>query len=156
MKIQLGFSEVRAFNGITLILLKMSAPFPQTVRWKSSQCHSFSSRNQPRASRASPGTQNPFLPWCSSLSYSLALQSLSWLEHRRDSYQLVTHHRVLSLPARGNNGLSQQQLGTGGLCSNLLNKKFSRWSGGSMLSTQVWDTETRKHLQAEGINLLPC
>lgn len=102
------------------------------------------------------GLRIPSLPRCSSLSYSLALQSLSWLEHRRDSYQLVTHHRVLSLPARGNNGLSQQQLGTGGLCSNLLNKKFSRWSGGSMLSTQVWDTETRKHLQEEGINLLPC
>lgn len=31
-EIQLGFSEVRALNGITLIFLKMPTPFPQTVR----------------------------------------------------------------------------------------------------------------------------
>lgn len=156
MKIQLGFSEVRALNGITLILLKMSTPFPQTVRWKSSQRHSFSSRNQPRASSASPGTQNPFPP---TVFFSVVLLGIAkFIMTGTQTWQLPVGDTssCLSLPARGNNGLSQQQLGAGGLCSNLLNKKFSRWSGGSMLSTQVWDTETGKHLQAEGINLLPC
>lgn len=38
-----------------------SVPFPQTVRWESSQHHNLSSHTQSRASRDSPGAHN-FLP----------------------------------------------------------------------------------------------
>lgn len=122
MKIQLGFSEVRALNCVTLILLKSSTPFAQTVRWESSQHHtSHQSTNQRRAGRASPEIQNPLPPTGSSLLGSLALQR--GLEYRRgDSYQLVTHHGVLSLTASDITSLSQQHLETGGLRSNILTK----------------------------------